>query len=109
MEKPEKTKKFHNTLASFFNKIKRRETIIIVSDFDAETKKRNNHHRQNNIIVKYAKLNLNINGEKLIELFDKHQQFLQTQANKPTYMIIFCSKQQYLCRKNNLAKKESLL
>lgn len=108
MEKPEKTKKFHNTLASFFNKIKRRETIIIVSDFDAETKKRNNHHRQNNI-VKYTKINLNINGEKLIELFDKHQQFLQTQANKPTYMIIFCSKQQYLCRKNNLAKKESLL
>ena len=63
---PEETRSFYNTLTSVISKTKRRDCIIIGGDFNAKTRiaDRNNLER---IVGKYAKNEININGEKLIE------------------------------------------
>lgn len=69
---PEETQRFYDTLTSVVNKVTRRQTIIIEGAFNAKTKMKSKEDELNKIVGKYAKNEMNENGEKLIEFCNAH-------------------------------------
>ena len=69
---PEKTRTFYEQLSDIISNINRNVLIIIGGHFNAKTKMRNRDPLLNKIIGKYAKSDINENGEKLIELCYLH-------------------------------------
>ena len=91
---PNNTKTFYQNLSDIINKTGKNDTLIIGGDFNAKTKKTNRDPSLFKIIGKYAKSNINENGEKLIELcgihnlritntFFKHKPIHQTTWQSP--------------------------
>ena len=80
---PEKTRTFYEQLSDIISNINRNVLIIIGGHFNAKRKMRNRDPLLNKIIGKYAKSDINENGEKLIEPCNLHnlrdnRHFLQT-------------------------------
>ena len=69
---PEKTRTFYEQLSDIISNINRNVLIIIGGHFNAKRKMRNRDPLLNKIIGKYAKSDINENGEKLIELCNLH-------------------------------------
>ncbi|XP_066911977.1 uncharacterized protein [Clytia hemisphaerica] len=65
-KKPELTRNFYEKLSSVTKTFKAREALIIGGDFNAKTRAVPNTY-PNEIVGKFAKSDININGEKLIE------------------------------------------
>ena len=59
---------FYEQLSDILSNINRNVLIIIGGDFNAKTKMRNRDLLLKKIIGKYAKSDINENGEKLVEL-----------------------------------------
>ena len=59
---------FQQKLSNSINKIEKKDTLIIGGDFNAKTKMTNRDLSLFKTIGKYAKSNINENGEKLIGL-----------------------------------------
>ena len=69
---PEKTRTFYEQLSDIVSNINRNVLIIIGGDFSTKTKMRNRDPLINKIIGKYAKSDINEDGEKLIKLCNLH-------------------------------------
>ena len=83
---PEKTRTFYEQLSNIINNINRNVLIIIGRVFDAKTKMCNRDTWLNKIIGKYAKSDINENGEKLAELCKPHNLWMNTFfKHKPTH------------------------
>ena len=67
VKKPETTRAFYENLSSLMKTFKVREAVIIGGDFNPKTKSKLNNYLTS-ISGKYAKSDININGEKMIEL-----------------------------------------
>ena len=65
---PEKMRTFYEQLSDIISNINRNVLIIIGGDFNAKAKVRNRDPLLNRNIGKYAKSDINENGEKLMEL-----------------------------------------
>ena len=75
---PEKTRTFYGQLSDIISNINRNVLIIIGGIFDAKIKMCNRDTWLNQIIGKYAKSDINENGEKLTELCKPHNLWLNT-------------------------------
>ena len=72
IKNPNITRTFYDKLSSVIQTFKSREALIIGGDFNAKTKAKPNTY-PSNIVGKYAKSDININGEKLIEFCMLHK------------------------------------
>ena len=68
----EKTRTFYEQLSDIISNINKNVLIIIGGDFNVKTKMRNRDPLLNKVIGKYAKSDINKNGEKLVELCNLH-------------------------------------
>ena len=84
---PEKTWTFYEQLSDIISNINRNVLIIIGGHFNAKRKMRNRDPLLNKIIGKYAKSDINKNGENLIELCNLHNLRITSTffKHKPTH------------------------